>query len=428
MKNCFCVIVFSSFVFCLNSQTLSKTELKIGAEVDAGMPSTMQLLRNSVNINSGTLNLAGVKAVGDMFAKELAAIGFAIDWIKLPDSLKRSGHLVATHKGTKGKKLLLVGHLDTVFEPDMPANPFTQLSDSTATGQGIVDMKGGDVMIMAALKALHKQGLLNDVSITVYFTGDEEKPGNPLSVTRSDFIEKAKQHDVALCFETSLNLNLVSIARRGNSDWLLEVEARQGHSGGVFGAGGYGAIYEASRIINEFREKLSHEQYLTFNPGLFIGGSEIDYMAEAQSGKVSGKTNIISPKAVVKGDLRFVSRQQLEKAKDDMRQIVSKNLPGATARISFEDIYPAMSPKPGSETLVKKLNDLNIALGYGEAKAADPSLRGAGDLSFIAEYLDCLDGLGANGRGTHAPGEVINLSLYPKLIKRTALLIYRLTR
>ncbi len=428
MKKFLCAIIFLVFIFHLKSQTLSKTEQKIASDIDAGMLSTMQLLKASVNINSGTLNTAGVKKVGDIYAKELAAMGFTIEWVNLPDSLKRAGHLVATRKGKKGKKLFLVGHLDTVFEPDMPANPFTQLTDSTATGQGILDMKGGDVMVIAALKALYKQGLLNDVSITIYFTGDEEKPGEPISVSRADFIERAKQHDIALCFETSLTLNLVTIARRGNSDWLLEVEARQGHSGGVFGVGGYGAIYEASRIINEVREKMGHEQYLTVNPALFIGGSEVSYYPEAQSGDVSGKTNIISPKAIVKGDLRFFSRQQLEKAKDSMRQIASRSIPGAKAKISFVDIYPAMSPTPGGEALVKKLNELSLALGYGEVKAADPSLRGAGDMSYIAEYLDCLDGLGANGRGAHAPGEIINLSLYPKLVKRTALLIYRLTR
>jgi glutamate carboxypeptidase len=428
MKKYFCVIMFSTLIFHLKSQTLSKTEIRIASDVDKDMPSTMQLLKESVNINSGTLNIEGVKNVGEMYAKELAAMGFTIEWISLPDSLKRAGHLVATRKGKKGKRLFVVGHLDTVFEPDMPANPFTQLTDSTATGQGIVDMKGGDVMVIAALKALHKQGLLNDIGITIYFTCDEEKPGSPVSVSRADFISRAKQHDIALCFEASLTLNLASIARRGNSDWLLEVEARQGHSGGVFGGGGYGAIYEASRIINEFREKMGHEQYLTFNPGLFIGGSEVSYNPEEQSGRVSGKTNIISPKAIVKGDLRFVSREQLEKAKDSMGQIVSRSLPGAKATISFFDLYPAMSPTPGGEALVKKLNELSLALGYGEVKAADPSLRGAGDMSFIGEYLDCLDGLGANGRGAHAPGEIINLSLYPKLIKRTALLIYRLTK
>lgn len=362
-----------------------------------------------------------------MYGKELAALGFTIEWIPMPDSLKRAGHLVAYRKGKKGKKLFLIGHLDTVFEPDMPPNPFTMINDTTATGQGVVDMKGGDVMVIAALKAMHKEGLLNDVSITVYFTGDEENAGHPREVSRGDFIERAKHHDVALAFEGG-SMKTVATARRGASEWRLEVEGKQAHSSGVFGAAGYGSIFEASRIINEFREKLGNEEFLTFNPGLFIGGSEVNYDTAAQKGDASGKTNIISPKTVVIGDLRFLTEEQKEKARANMRQIVSKNLAGAKASISFKDGIPSMPPTAGNDALVKVLSNICIAMGYGEVKAGNPGSRGAGDISYIANYLDCLDGLGASGRGSHAPGEVIDLNEYPKLIKRTALLIYRLTR
>jgi glutamate carboxypeptidase len=428
MKKLISVLFFLSIFFTANTQTLSKTEQQILKDIETDYTATIQLLKESVNINSGTFNIAGVKKVGEMYAKELATLGFTIEWINLPDSLKRAGHLVAYRKGKKGKKLFLIGHLDTVFEPDMPANPFTMLNDSTATGQGVNDMKGGDVQVIAALKALHKQGLLDDVSITVYFTGDEENAGRPRDISRGDFIERAKQHDIALAFEGSNTLNIVATARRGASEWKLEVEGRQAHSSGVFSNGGFGSIYEASRIINEFREKLSKEQYLTFNPGLFIGGSEVNYDTAAQRGDASGKTNIISPKTVVIGDLRFLSEPQKEKARNAMRQIVSQSLPGAKATITFKDGIPSMPPTAGNDALVKIVNDANMALGYGEVKAGDPGSRGAGDISYVAAYLDCLDGLGASGRGAHAPGETINLNEFPKLIKRAALLIYRLTR
>jgi glutamate carboxypeptidase len=196
----------------------------------------------------------------------------------------------------------------------------------------------------------------------------------------------------------------------------------------VFSSGGFGSIYEAARIINEFREKLGNEQYLTFNPGLFMGGSEVNYHHDSQSGDASGKTNIISPKTVVIGDLRFLSEEQKEKARENMRQIVAKSLPGSKSTISFKDGIPSMPPTPGNEALVKQVNDVSLSLGYGEVKAGDPGSRGAGDISYVAAYLDCLDGLGASGIGAHAPGETINLKEYPKLIKRAALVIYRLTR
>ena len=428
MKIQFCLFLFLLPVLIAGAQPLSVTEQQVMKNIDAELPATIRLLKESVNINSGTFNTEGIKKTGELYRKELSALGFTVEWISLPDSLKRAGHLVAYRNGKKGKKLFLIGHLDTVFEPDMPANPFTMLNDSTATGQGVNDMKGGDVLVIAALKALYKKGLLDDVSITVYFTGDEENAGKPRTVSRGDFIERAKQHDIALGFEGAAGLNTVATARRGASDWKLEVEAKQAHSSGIFGEAGYGSIYEAARIVNAFGEKLSKEEFLTVNPGLFIGGSEVTYNKDAQNGNASGKTNIISPKTVVIGDLRFLTEEQKQKARDTMRQIVSQHLPGANATISFTDGIPSMPPTAGNNALVKIVSDASMALGYGEVNAGNPGSRGAGDISYVAQYLDCLDGLGASGKGAHAPGEIIDLNEYPKLIKRTALVIYRLTR
>lgn len=419
-------LLFSAISFS-QSALLNKTEQAIVREVNLQMQQNLQLLEQSVNINSGTYNITGVKKVGELYGKELASLGFTVEWVSLPDSLKRAGHLVAYKKGGKGKRIFLIGHLDTVFEPDMPFAPFTKLDDSTATGQGVNDMKGGDVVIIGALKALHKQGLLKDANITIYMTGDEENAGHPTSVSRYDFIERAKQHDIALAFETAISLNIVATARRGASGWSLEVEGKQAHSSGVFNAGGYGSIYEAARIVNSFREKLSSEPYLTFNPGLFVGGSEVAYNENKQQGTVSGKTNIISPKTIVVGDLRFLSEEQKQRARDTMRLIVSQNLPGSKAGIKFTDGIPSMPPTPGNEALAAAVSQVSQKLGLGVVNAGNPGSRGAGDISYIAAYLDCLDGLGASGKGAHAPGETIKLNEFPLLIQRTALLLYGLT-
>lgn len=131
---------------------------------------------------------------------------------------------------------------------------------------------------------------------------------------------------------------------------------------------------------------------------------------------------------MVIGDLRFLSEEQKENARDTMRQIVAQHLTGTNAVISFMDGIPSMPPTAGNLALATMLNDISTTLGYGPVEPGNPGLRGAGDISYVAKYLDCLDGLGASGRGAHAPGETINLKQYPKLIKRTALLIYKLTR
>ena len=430
------VVILVALSFTNAQAQLTKEEKKLMEYIDANMPRAIELLKESVNVNSGTLNIEGVKKVGAIYRRELEKAGMQTEWISMPDSIKRAGHLVASTtavnnaKKSKGKKLFLIGHLDTVFEPDMPANPFTMINDSTATGQGANDMKGGDVVMIIALQALQAQGLLKDAAITAYFTGDEEHAGYPREVSRGDFIERAKKAEVALAFEGANGLRSVATARRGASGWKLEVTAKTGHSSGVFtNNAGYGAIYEAARIVNSFREQLSQEKYLTFNPGLFIGGSDMQYDDAKSFGSTIGKTNIIAPSTVVIGDLRFLTEEQKNKARAVMSNIVNNNnLTGARAKITFQDGIPSMAPTEGNDRILNIISGVTVDMGLGATVAGDPGSRGAGDISYIAAYVDCIDGLGASGKGAHAVGETINLNELPFLIKRAALTMHRLTK
>lgn len=426
IQACFLALLLCGKIF---SQGLSDTEKKIVAWIKEHRNTAEQLLEESVNINSGSFHIEGVKQTGQVFARELHKAGLDTIWITLPDSLKRAGHLVATRKGQKGKKIFLIGHLDTVFEPDMPFSPFKK-TGSMARGQGVNDAKGGNVIIAMALQALASLGLLENTTITVYLTGDEEESGKPTSVSRKDFIERARQSDIALGFEPAQGLGTVAIGRRGFSSWQLEVTAKTAHSAGIFGESvGYGAIFEASRILNRFREELSKETYLTMNPGIIAGGSEMHYDSAQLKADVAGKTNIISPKVVVEGDLRFLSNTQKENARRKMRNIVtSSNLNGTKATIRFKDGIPAMEPLKGNDQLRSQLDKVSRDLGLGPVRAGDPGSRGAGDISYIAQYVDCIDGLGASGSGAHTATESIDLSTLPALIQRAAILIYRLTR
>lgn len=408
---------------------LSQDEKNIVEYIKKHFGESEELLIESVNINSGTLNVDGVKKVGSVYRRELDKLGFSTEWVSLPDSLRRAGHLVATRKGNQGKRLFLIGHLDTVFELDMAFSPYTKLNDSTATGQGVNDMKGGNVVIISALKALHSLDLLDNTQIIAYFTGDEESSGSPHDVARKDFIERAKMSDIALGFEGAQGLNTVAVARRGIGGWVLNVEAKTGHSAGIFSqSAGHGAIFEAARIINEFREQLKDEKYLTFNPGLMSGGSEIKIDNANAKLEAIGKTNIISPAAYVAGDLRFISEAQRDLAREKMTAITAQSLNGTKSSIRFTNGLPAMEPTAGNYRLVSYLDKITRDMGIGATLAGDPGARGAGDISDIAKYVDCLDGLGASGSGAHKPGEVINLKELPLLIQRAALMIYRLSR
>ncbi|AIZ40224.1 M20/M25/M40 family metallo-hydrolase [Cellulophaga baltica] len=409
------------------SQKLSKTEKNIIASVERNNAEAKQFLEKVVNINSGTLNLEGVKEVGIVFKDAFDAINFKTNWIEMPAELNRAGHLFAETSGKKGKKLLLIGHLDTVFEKDSPFQKFEMINDSVAHAPGGNDMKGGNVIILYALKALHDNGLLKNAQIIAAFTGDEESTGKPLTISRKDLVVAAKESDIALGFETSTGFNYATVARRGSSSWEVEVTGKRAHSSGIFNeTTGAGAIFEMSRILNSFYEDVKGAEYLTFNPGVLLGGTFIDYDTKTGKGSAFGKTNVVAQTALVKGGLRFMSEEQKENARNKMREIVANNLPNTSATISFEDSYPAMGPTAGNLNLLKQLNQVSLDLNQGEVIAYDPGKRGAADTSFVAAYVDALDGLGTMGTGAHTPEETVNLNTIEALTKRTAILIYRL--
>jgi glutamate carboxypeptidase len=411
----------------LVAQTLTKTEQTVRGWITAHRDEQIALLQRMVDLPSGTLNVAGVRAVGALYRAELDALGFQTRWVELPAEMHRAGHLVAERRGPRklagGKRLLLLGHFDTVFEG--AGQKFVRI-DSIARGAGSSDMKGGDVVLLYALKALAASGQLDRMEVRVVLTGDEEATGRPLEVTRRPLLDAARQSDVALSFEGGARDN-ASISRRGASGWLLKVSARQAHSAGIFGAGaGYGAVYELARILNAFRETLAGQPGLTFNPGIIAGGAELSVDTSGYAYAVSGKTNIIAPAAIARGDLRFLTEGQKDSARAVMRGIVAKSLPGANAEISFEDSYPAMPVTPAGQTLLAQLDSVSRALGYPAVQALDATRRGAGDLSFVAPYLPGLDGLGALGQGAHSPQESVHLPSLAMQTQRAALLMLRL--
>lgn len=427
MKNIFLLLSFL-FVVNVHSQELSKSEKRAVDFLRNHKQEQIDFLEKSVNINSGTMNPEGVKEVGMLYKAELEKLGFKTRWINMPDSLNRAGHLFAEINGGNGKTILLIGHLDTVFEKDHEFQTFSRDGDQ-ATGPAANDMKGGNAVIIYALKALQAAGELKDKNIIVAFTGDEEKPGQPLEISRKDLIEAGKKADIALGFETASGLDYATVARRGSSGWKLEVTGKQAHSSGIFSEGtGAGAIFEAARILNAFYTNVKGEELLTFNPGVILGGTEVDYDPAKSKGTAFGKTNVVASEVVVDGGLRFISEEQKENARKKMKEIVNQNLPGTTARIEFSDSYPAMQPTAGNMALLKVLSKVSKDLKYGEVKAYDPGKRGAADISFIAQYVDGLDGLGVMGSGAHSPSETVDLSTFIPLTERAALLINRLSK
>jgi glutamate carboxypeptidase len=408
---------------------LSPAEQKMVQTIDSEKERTVAMLAKWVEQNSGTMNFAGVKRVGEMLRSELEPLGFKVEWID-QSAANRAGHLVARHKG-KGKKILLIRHLDTVFEPDSPFQHWTRKGD-VAEGPGAADDKGGDAVIVAALRAMKAAGPLKNADITVFLSGDEEDAGSPISVSRADLVREGKRADVAIDFEGLARVDghdMGSIARRSSGSWTVKVTGRTGHSSGVFSPGvGYGAIYELARIIDQFRRALPEEN-LTYNVGLIAGGATAELEDGGIRGEETGKTNIIPAIAYARGDLRALSQEQIDRTKSKMQAIVAQSLPGTKAEITFDPgDYPPMAPTAGNRAILAAVNAVNRDLGLEQMGELPPSERGAGDISFVAADVDGLAGMGVSGSGSHAPGETVDIPSIFSQAKRTAILLSRMSK
>jgi glutamate carboxypeptidase len=409
------------------AQATSNSERAIVSYIDAHNAEALALLERVVNINSGTHNIAGVKAVGAIFTQEFDRLGFKTTWVD-GAAWGRAGHLVAEHAG-RGPKMLLIGHLDTVFEPDSPFQKFQRIDEKTAKGPGIIDMKGGDIVILSALAALKEAGALDAMNITVVMTGDEEEAGRPLTASRATLVAAARGADIAIGFEDGpADPKYAVTARRGTTGWELRVTGTAAHSSQVFRADiGPGAIYEAARILNAFREKLAGEEHLTFNPGVILGGTAVDFDAAQARGTAFGKTNVIAERAVATGDLRALSPEQVAHARKTMEDIVKAAMPHTQATLTFDEGYPPLAPSAGNTEMLALYDRVSRDLGFGAVTAVSPDRAGAADVSFISSQVKrILDGVGLMGRDDHTPGETADLSTLPSQTKRAAVFLYRL--
>jgi glutamate carboxypeptidase len=412
----------------MQSASVTSQERSIAAFIDAHDAEGVALLEKVVNINSGTGNHDGVREVGKVFRAEFDALGFKTTWVD-GAAFNRAGHLVAEHPAP-GPKFLLIGHLDTVFEKDSPFQKFQRTTGTLATGPGVIDMKGGDVVILQALKALKSVNALDSLNVTVVMTGDEEDGGRPLNLARKALVDAANGATYAIGFENGdSNIAHAVTARRGIQSWELRVKSKTGHSSQVFTAdAGNGAIFEAAKILTIFRDTLGHEPHLTFNPGVFAGGTTAELDQATATAKAFGKTNVIAAEAVVTGDMRALTPDQFTKTRATMESVVKgANSATTTATITFGEGYPTLPPTPGNEALLAAYNKASQDLGLGTVTAVSPDRAGAADVSFISTQVkSVIDAVGMKGADDHSPKETADLTSLSIQAKRAAVTILRL--
>ena len=426
------IFVLSALCFCAVAAAQVAVpvtvEERIVGTVDEEVDRALRLLEESVNINSGSMNFAGVRRVADHIAPEFEDLGFDVEWVD-GKPFGRAGHLVAS-RGDRGPKILLIGHLDTVFPIDSEFQTYEVVDEHFAKGPGTTDMKGGNIVMVQALRALRAAGVLDEISVRVVLTGDEELSGDPKELRSAALVEGGIWADYAIGFEDGdSNPRTAVIARRGSIDWTLKTTGTRAHSSQVFQPEfGDGAIYEAARILDQFRRELKDLENLTFNPGVIVGGTDVTYDEDTNRGTAFGKDNVISSNVTVSGDIRAMSPEQLEIARQRMQEIVAAHLPMTGATLTIGEGYPPMAPSDGNYRLLEMYSQASVDLGFGPVEAVNPRNAGAADISWVAEHVEmAMDGVGLMGAGGHTLDEVADLRTLPMQAKRAALLMYRLS-
>ncbi|MBM7071669.1 M20/M25/M40 family metallo-hydrolase [Shewanella sp. 202IG2-18] len=315
----------------------------------------------------------------------------------------------------------MIGHLDTVFAKESPCQKFV-LDGDKAHGPGVVDNKGGNLVIRYAMKALAHTNQLKGKCIFVALMGDEESSIGGAKLDRQNLIKFAKKSKAALGFEWQI-ANKGTIARRGYTSWKLTSSATAIHSSRIFSKEvGFGSAYEQARVLNTFRKAFSDSNGLTVNPGEIVGGSSVKLKTEKDC-EGYGKDNITAGIVVSEGDQRFKTQAQLKNAKVMMEKIVATPLLKTKSKIEFVDEKPAMAATPENMAIFNKYAEIAAQVGEHNITPLDASKRGAADINHVAPFVPTLGGVGVLGTGLHSVQETIDLASFPKAMLKTALLV-----
>ncbi|NQV69651.1 MAG: M20 family metallopeptidase [Pseudohongiella sp.] len=396
---------------------LNADEIELSQWLDSQEDNMVEMIERITNINSGSLNKAGVNAMADIFSRELRQLGFSVstlpgDFIEMPScpgsnyNIDVADHVLASRAGS-GTRLLLMGHLDTVFPSDSPFQTFRREGDMMY-GPGVSDMKGGLVVMLYALKALNEFGFLQDKAITLLLNSDEEIG----SLSSRKYLEQqALLHDYGLVYEPGSSLIR---QRKGLGQARFVVRGKASHAGAAHEQG-RSAIKELAYKIVEIERMTDYESGVTVNVGIINGG-------EAR--------NTISPCAEALIDLRYPEPQQgldaIAQFEDIFASVYSYAVDsGELTTESWTNLHrPAKIPTPESDYLLEKT--LSISKLLGQSIGVGDSGGGTDGSLTQAVGLPTLDSLGGSGSGTHSNREQGQISSLVERAKLSAVLIHRL--
>ena len=367
--------------------------------VDARMPQFLAEIETLVNIDCGSYTPDGVNDVASFVADALRGIGAEVERIphRPTDGQTQLGDVVIGRLAGKGPLVLLIGHMDTVFDPGTAAaRPYRSRADR-AYGPGVTDMKAGLLAGLHALGGLREAG--TRPSITFVANPDEEI-GSPFSTPI--IRELAAAHDAVLVLECArANGDIVS-ARKGIADYHLEIVGRAAHAG-VEPEKGRSAILEAAHQVRELHALNARWPTVTVNAGVIRGGT---------------RPNVVAERCELEVDLRAATADAFAAASAEVERLAATPaVDGVSVSLRLSAGHPPMEKSPASARLVALAVSIASDLGF---ELRDAATGGASDANTTAALgVPTLDGLGPVGGDDHSVDEWLDLA---SVAPRTTLL------
>ncbi len=347
------------------------------------MKPILETLKTYVNLPSGSFDKALSTTLSEKISEDLSALGFEVT---AHEGALHGPTLVAAW-GQGARKLMLMGHYDTVF-PENISQPFQLVDDTRATGSGVTDMKGGIALMVHALKAVLPKVDAQAYSIVCVLNADEEVGSGE---SRGYILDNAKKSFAALSFEPGHD-GAMTIERKGVTCFEINATGIGGHAGADYKKGG-SAIQELLNKLQQIYALRDDSKDISVNIGVISGGTA---------------DNVLAHEAYARGEVRSYDPAEMDKLHQQLKAIcAAPGLPGAATVLTFKASHPPCKKTEASMQLFA------VAKGIGKSLGLSPyllSTGGASDIAFAAQAnIPVLDGLGMEGGGVHTTEEYVNL-------------------
>jgi len=364
--------------------------------VEKRYPAYLEDLESMVNVDCGTFVVDGVRRVADLMQERLESAGWQVERRRHEPGPSTAEEqlgdlLIGRLSGSSGgRRVLLIGHMDTVF-PDgtAAARPF-RVEGDRAFGPGVSDMKGGLLGGLHAVGALQDSGF-DDFETVTYVCNPDEEIGSPWS--NLAIRELAPQHDVCFVLEGARENGDIVSARKGVADVVITFEGRAAHAG-VEPERGRSAVLQAAHVVVGLHELNGRWPGVTVNAGVINGGT---------------RANVVPDHCDLRVDVRAPSNESFQEALEEVRRMATTLVvPDIEVDVLIRTGFPPMEKTEATGRLVGQAVAIAGELGF---EVKDAATGGASDANVVSGLgVPVLDGMGPVGGADHAPGEWLDLS------------------